>query len=60
MCQATLQMAIMTVIEAEKAKMTDESFFIAFEDAINSLSVKDHNVNDVGDFEESLKQFMAD
>lgn len=29
---------------AEIAKMTDEQFFIDFEDSINELSVKDHNI----------------
>lgn len=60
MCQASLQMLIMTVIEAEKANMVDEQFFLEFEMAINQLSVKDHNKDDIRDFKESLDKFMAD
>lgn len=60
MCQASLQMLMMTVIEAEKANMVDEQFYIEFENAINQLSVKDHNKDDIGDFKESLDKFMAD
>ena len=60
MCQASLQMLMMTVIEAEKANMVDEQFYIEFENAINQLSVKDHNKDDIGDFKENLDKFMAD
>ena len=60
MCQASLQMLMMTVIEAEKANMVDEQFYIEFENAINQLSVKDHNKDDISDFKESLDKFMAD
>ena len=60
MCQASLQMLMMTVIEAEKANMVDEQFYIEFENAINQLSVKDHNKDDIGDFKESLDKFIAD
>lgn len=60
MCQASLQMLMMTVIEAEKANMVDEQFYIEFEDAVNQLSVKDHNKDDISDFKESLDKFMAD
>lgn len=60
MCQASLQMLMMTVIEAEKANMVDEQFYIEFETAVNQLSVKDHNKDDISDFKESLDKFMAD
>ena len=60
MCQASLQMLMMTVIEAEKSNMVDEQFYIEFENAINQLSVKDHNKDDISDFKESLDKFMAD
>ena len=60
MCQASLQMLMMTVIEAEKANMVNEQFYIEFENAINQLSVKDHNKDDIGYFKENLDKFMAD
>lgn len=65
MCQASLQMLIMTVEEAEKAKMTDEQFYINFEDAINELSIKDHHSNELefrldDELKESIKSFIAD
>ena len=60
MCQASLQMLMMTVIEAEKSNMVNEQFYIEFENAINQLSVKDHNKDDINEFKESLDKFMAD
>lgn len=60
MCQASLQMLMMTVIEAEKSNMVHEQFYIEFENAINQLSVKDHNKDDISEFKESLDKFMAD
>lgn len=60
MCQASLQMLIMTVIEAEKANMVNEQFFLQFETAVNQLSVKDHNKDDIRNFKENLDKFMAD
>lgn len=60
MCQASLQMLMMTVIEAEKANMVNEQFYIEFENAINQLSVKDHNKDDIRNFKESLDKFIAD
>lgn len=60
MCQASLQMLMMTVIEAEKANMVNEQFYIEFENAINQLSTKDHNKDDIREFKESLDKFMAD
>ena len=60
MCQASLQMLMMTVIEAEKSNMVHEQFYIEFENAINQLSIKDHNKDDIRNFKESLDKFMAD
>ena len=60
MCQASLQMLMMTVIEAEKSNMVHEQFYIEFENAVNQLSVKDHNKDDISEFKESLDKFMAD
>ena len=60
MCQASLQMLMMTVIEAEKSNMVNEQFYIEFENAINQLSVKDHNKDDIGYFKENLDKFIAD
>lgn len=60
MCQASLQMLMMTVIEAEKSNMVNEQFYIEFENAVNQLSVKDHNKDDIREFKESLDKFMAD
>lgn len=60
MCQASLQMLMMTVIEAEKSNMVHEQFYIEFENAVNQLSIKDHNKDDISEFKESLDKFMAD
>ena len=60
MCQASLQMLMMTIIEAEKSNMVNEQFYIEFENAINQLSVKDHNKDNVSEFKESLDKFIAD
>lgn len=60
MCQTSLQMLMMTVIEAEKAGMTNEQFYLNFEDAVNELSVKDHTKDDIEEFKKSLNKFMAD
>lgn len=45
MCQASLEMVKLTVEEAEKYKMTDEQYYLDFEDELNALSVKDHSNN---------------
>lgn len=44
-CQTILYMAKNVVREVELAGMTDEQFFIDFEDELNELSIKDHNAN---------------
>ena len=38
MCQVALHMATLAADEAEKLKLTDEQFYINFEDALNILS----------------------
>lgn len=60
MCQASLQMLMMTVIEAEKSNMVNEQFYIQFEIAVSQLSTKDHNKDDISEFKESFDKFMAD
>lgn len=45
MCQVTLEMVKLTVEEAEKYKMTDEQYYLDFEDKLNAWSVKDHSKN---------------
>lgn len=61
MCQATLQMMLMTVAEAEKAKMTDEQFYLNFETAVSLLSTKDHSSDkDINDIKENLELFVKD
>lgn len=45
MCQTALEIVKLTVEEAEKYKMTDEQYYLDFEDKLNALSVKDHSNN---------------
>lgn len=45
MCQIALEIVKLTVEEAEKYKMTDEQYYLDFEDKLNALSVKDHSNN---------------
>jgi hypothetical protein len=61
MCQATLHMATLAADEAERLKLTDEQFYINFEDALNVLSVRDHSGNpeQIKDFKEAIKSFEA-
>ena len=62
MCQAALHMATLAADEAEKLKLTDEQFYINFEDALNILSVRDHSGNpeQVKEFKETIESFEAD
>ena len=46
-CQTALMMVKSVVNEAERLKMTDEQFFINFENKLNELSIKDHNQNTI-------------
>lgn len=59
MCQVALKLCLQCVDEAEKSNLTNEQFYIAFEDCLNKISVKDHTKQDqtiVNDF----KSFNAD
>ena len=62
MCQIALHMATLAADEAEKLKLTDEQFYINFEDALNILSVRDHSGNpeQIKEFKETIKSFEAD
>lgn len=42
MAQTTLKMCELVIEEAEKYNMTDEQFFLNWEDKLNELSIKDH------------------
>ena len=42
MCQVALKLCLQCVDEAEKNNLTNEQFYIAFEDCLNKVSVKDH------------------
>ena len=55
-------MATLAADEAEKLKLTDEQFYINFEDALNILSVRDHSGNpeQIKEFKETIKSFEAD
>ena len=62
MCQCALKLAILASEEAEKSGLTDEQFYINFEDALNLISVKDHSINSeqTKDFEKAINSFIAD
>lgn len=62
MCQIVLKMASQVVEEAERLKMTDEQFYINFEDALNILSCKDHSgdAEQDKDFKNIVEKFNAD
>ena len=44
-CQTALFMIKNIIREIELAEMTNEQFFIDFEDELNELSIKDHNAD---------------
>lgn len=59
MCQVALKLCLQCVDEAERNNLTNEQFYIAFEDCLNKVSTKDHKKYDqtiVNDF----KNFNAD
>ncbi len=62
LCQCAIKMSLMAVEEAEKEKLTNEQFYIAFQDTLNAISVKDpnYNVDLLNEFNDSIKQFLAD
>lgn len=59
MCQVALKLCLQCVEEAENGNLTDEDFFISWENCLNSISVKDHNKQDT-EIVEDFKKFNAD
>ena len=61
-CRTILKMVEQVVEEAEQLKMTDEQFYINFEDALNILSCKDHSgdAEQDKDFKDIVEKFNAD
>lgn len=59
MCQIVLKMLIRIVEEAERLNMTNEQFYLNFEDTINLLSIKDHvnNEEQTNEFYKVIKEF---
>lgn len=62
LCQCAIKMSLMAVEEAEKNNFTNEQFYIAFQDTLNAISVKDpnYNLDLINEFNNSIKNFMAD
>lgn len=62
MCQVTLKLVTQCIEEAEENNLTDEQFFISFENCLNNLSVKDHNnpSNGIEEFNDNLNDFYKD
>ena len=46
-CQTALMFVKSVIMQCEALKMTDEQFFIDFEDELNELSIKDHNADSI-------------
>lgn len=59
MCQVALKLCLQCVDEAEKANLTNEQFYLAFENCLNMISIKDHNRQDINIVDE-FKKFNAD
>lgn len=59
MCQVALKLCLQCVDEAEKNNLTNEQFYIAFEDCLNKISVKDHTKQDEAIIKD-FKKFNAD
>ena len=59
MCQVALKLCLKCVDEAEKNNLTDEQFYISFENCLNKISCKDHTRNDP-DIINDFKEFNAD
>lgn len=59
MCQVALKLCLMCVEEAEKSNLTDEQFYLSWEDCLNKISVKDHTKQDI-EIIEDFKKFNAD
>lgn len=59
MCNVVVKLLLQTIEEAEKSNLTNEQFYLSFENIINAASVKDHTKQDntiIDDF----KKFNAD
>lgn len=54
-----MKLCLQCVEEAEKEGLTDEAFYLAWEDILNSISIKDHTKQDIGIIE-NFKQFNSD
>lgn len=59
MCQVALKLCLQCVDEAEKSNMTDEQFYLAWEDCLNKISIKDHLKQDK-DIIYEFKKFNED
>jgi hypothetical protein len=59
MCQVALKLCLQCVEEAEKEGFTDSAFYLAWEDALNKVSCKDHTKQDT-EIIEDFKKFNAD
>ena len=59
MCQVALKLCLQCVDEAEKSNLTNEQFYLAFENCLNMISIKDHNKQDISIVDE-FKKFNAD
>lgn len=45
LCEIALQLVNLAVYEAEKAGLTDEPYYLDFEDNLNIASVKEHTAD---------------
>lgn len=59
MCQVALKLCLQCVEEAEKSNLTNEQFYLAWENCLNKVSCKDHNKQDISIVDE-FKKFNAD
>lgn len=59
MCQVALKLCLQCVEEAENNNLSDEQFYLAWEDVLNKISCKDHTRQDTNIIED-FKQFNAD
>lgn len=59
MCQVAMKLCLQCVEEAEKEGLTDEQFYLSWEDILNSISVKDHTRQDM-EIINDFKQFNSD
>ena len=58
MCYDALKLVSLTVEYAESKKLTDLSYYLDFEDALNILSCKDHTKQDI-EFKKIIDEFKA-